>query len=544
MKENAQPVPRALVLYGRVGTYITRTASLRKGMPGDVKLWRTCAESIQTHVLRPWLAAGPVDVFVQSWNLELADAMDNFWQPRASFHGAQNTSLGKCPIRLNYCDRTMWALLGMKKALALRSAWAASGALSGKGQQQAHATVLVMRHDVIWSSPLPPLRADRAVRLWLPFDCHRASCRDSAARAADLYAEAPAALSPRPSRESCSERKNAPPSNWTLVHAPRNVLGVNCAPGGTARAQAFCGNSVNIDWWWAGDVALADGFGSTYDKFGDYSRLIKEYLSFHNSAPHHYWGLYFFHTHRLRERCQLGHAGVSGIDFTLGRFVPSGSVMPSCRLHGWRAYWKPPTAAKAHSGSGSTSTSTSPSGDRAAVSPGGAGTGTGTSVCNASLIPGYLTMCPGTPSHPVRKVCESQPVAPNPEALRNRTGGLERRRIQKLQKRGGDGDSDGGGKGNGGGKGHSGVKGNGGKGYGIKGVGAKGNGTNGVSGVNATRRFKGVGTGKGAREALRELTALKDEHLISEAEWKTLRAKILDALVAKAAPGAGTAAAR
>ena len=58
------------------------------------------------------------------------------------------------------------------------------------------------------------------------------------------------------------------------------------------------------------------------------------------------------------------------------------------------------------------------------------------------------------------------------------------------------------------------------------------------------RRFKGVGTGKGAREALRELTALKDEHLISEAEWKTLRAKILDALVAKAAPGAGTAAAR
>ena len=34
----------------------------------------------------------------------------------------------------------------------------------------------------------------------------------------------------------------------------------------------------------------------------------QELLLFHNSAPHHYWGLYFFHKHKLRDRCQLGHA--------------------------------------------------------------------------------------------------------------------------------------------------------------------------------------------------------------------------------------------
>ena len=48
--------------------------------------------------------------------------------------------------------------------------------------------------------------------------------------------------------------------------APTARCGCGCRL--TARAQAFCGNSVNIDWWWAGDAALADGFGETFDKLG------------------------------------------------------------------------------------------------------------------------------------------------------------------------------------------------------------------------------------------------------------------------------------
>lgn len=65
-------VSRAIVVYGRVGTYATRTASLKKDAPGDLGMWRECAESMERHVVAPWRAAGRVDVFVQSWNLEMA----------------------------------------------------------------------------------------------------------------------------------------------------------------------------------------------------------------------------------------------------------------------------------------------------------------------------------------------------------------------------------------------------------------------------------------------------------------------------------------
>ena len=51
--------------------------------------------------------------------------------------------------------------------------------------------------------------------------------------------------------------------------------------------------------------------GGPYDRFFEYSKLIKGMLRFHNSAPHHYWGLHFFHFNRVRERCQLGHAALT-----------------------------------------------------------------------------------------------------------------------------------------------------------------------------------------------------------------------------------------
>ena len=57
-----------LVLYGRVGTYTTRTASMKAGDHGDKGLWRECANSIRSQVLEPWRASGVrLAVFVQSW---------------------------------------------------------------------------------------------------------------------------------------------------------------------------------------------------------------------------------------------------------------------------------------------------------------------------------------------------------------------------------------------------------------------------------------------------------------------------------------------
>ena len=149
MASSPLPERRALILYGRVGTFLTRTASMKKGVPGDSLLWSVCAASITQHVLRPWREAGPVDVFVQSWSPELAPLMDAHWKPAASDHDVQNVTLKCPPPRLPYCDRTQWALLGMKRAAALRTRWAAAA------PGRAHATVMMMRHDVHWFSPMP-----------------------------------------------------------------------------------------------------------------------------------------------------------------------------------------------------------------------------------------------------------------------------------------------------------------------------------------------------------------------------------------------------
>jgi hypothetical protein len=73
---------------------------------------------------------------------------------------------------------------------------------------------------------------------------------------------------------------------------------------------------------------------------------------------------------------------MNGLDFTLGRFnkdIPNAPGQ-TCRYHGWRPYWRPPVTHAERVASGQAS-------------------------CNASLIPGYLTMCPGTPSHAMHRVC-------------------------------------------------------------------------------------------------------------------------------------------
>ena len=90
MASSSDAAPRAaLVLYGRVGTYLVRTQSLKMGQHGDPELWARAAASIKQHVVDPWRRAGGVDVFVQSWNPELTAQMREFWQPAAVDHAEQ-----------------------------------------------------------------------------------------------------------------------------------------------------------------------------------------------------------------------------------------------------------------------------------------------------------------------------------------------------------------------------------------------------------------------------------------------------------------------
>ena len=48
--------------------------------------------------------------------------------------------------------------------------------------------------------------------------------------------------------------------------------------------HTFCGNSVNIDWWWAGDTALADAFGETFEQILDASVTGAEELKAHKGS--------------------------------------------------------------------------------------------------------------------------------------------------------------------------------------------------------------------------------------------------------------------
>ena len=352
---------RAVVLYGRVGTRNASAHSLPFGAAADTQLWREAASTALEFVIEPWRSTGRVDVFLHSWNVELADSMERFWNPAASEHSVQNSSF-RCPIDgLRSCERTMWALLSMKRGLALRAAWEASAA--GRAAPS-HAAVLVARHDVYWRAALPPLRADDGIRLWLPFDCQLSYCRDG----------------PHADLSTCAGNRVArnatrPPSDWiALAHSKSRYFGVKCEPaagGGIDGLPPICHASVLIDWWFVSDRAIADGFGATFDEFEAYSRRVRDELRLAVSAPHQYWGLHFFQTLALRRACQVGHVGMHALDFTLARFLPAGvDARSRCTWNEWQPYWRPPAAG-----------------------------------CDASTIPGYLTACPGVPRAPLSYVC-------------------------------------------------------------------------------------------------------------------------------------------
>ena len=346
-------ISRAIVLYGRVGTR-SRAAALPLDAPADAALWQTCAETTRDLVLNAWQRNGNrVEIFIHSWNLELAQRMDEFWRPNliASAHAAQNDSL-RCPVKLKLCERSMWALLSMKRALALRSNWEA--------KTQPHAAVLVARHDVYWRTEMPPVRTDNGVRLWLPLDCHLSYCRNNDRTSCDLG-------------NRITRNATVPPSDLVLLkHSQSVFFGTRC-DGNVDELPPICSATVLIDWWFVASRSIADGFAATFDSFASYSQTIKDELKLAVSAPHQYWGLYFFRTLGLRARCEVGHVLMHALDFTLGRFLPPGvNARSTCRWSDeWWPHWHPPA---------------------------------GTAAC-ASGIPGYHTSCPEPPPRPVLYEC-------------------------------------------------------------------------------------------------------------------------------------------
>ena len=101
----------SLVLFGRVGLPNKRAADMRLNAPSSVSFWINSARSIKKHVIlaltrNMW----DVDIFVQSWNMDLASHMNDFWKPNSSFHANQTHYVSICKTgnasRLYLCERT------------------------------------------------------------------------------------------------------------------------------------------------------------------------------------------------------------------------------------------------------------------------------------------------------------------------------------------------------------------------------------------------------------------------------------------------------
>ena len=232
---------------------------------------------------------------------------------------------------MGYCERTAFALLGMKRALGLRSAWANRRHQVHQGKRdRVHALVMVMRHDVTWNAPLPVdgagLAATPGARLWLPFACELCSGPDER-------------------QKVCHWRRKAFKKAWdrngtgTLL-APSQFLARACSVQvrGQQSFGPHCEYTVPVDWWWAGDAALADSFAATFDLLGCYSRLIVDLMNWPNAAPHSYWGLHFFHSLQLARRCEVGYVGLAKVHFDLER-VHNKKLL--CTLPRWPAFLKP-----------------------------------------------------------------------------------------------------------------------------------------------------------------------------------------------------------
>ena len=108
--------------------------------------------------------------------------------------------------------------------------------------------------------------------MWLPLDCKLSQCREQRRRIGSTSEVPPPSIGLSGERcRSGSKRDGA--SNWTLVQAASSVLGHSCE---TYRSPLdWCAHSINVDWWWAGDAALADAFHDTFDRFDHYTQLVR-----------------------------------------------------------------------------------------------------------------------------------------------------------------------------------------------------------------------------------------------------------------------------
>ena len=145
------PAKFALIVHGMIGTILwSPSAALWRHDQGSPRVVKLCAASHMEHIVRANLPAcdcgarrsrqraGGVDVFLHSWNPELARYLDAAYQPhlRGSLHQPPE-----------FAEKTRSQSLSLARAAALmREREASLG--------HAYALAFVMRHDLFVAAPV------------------------------------------------------------------------------------------------------------------------------------------------------------------------------------------------------------------------------------------------------------------------------------------------------------------------------------------------------------------------------------------------------
>lgn len=261
----------ALVLYGRIGTYNKRTANMKSTEKADLKMWKSAAVSTMKNIIQYWKSFNiSVNVFIQSWNRELKNEMETFWKPANSTYMSQHDNIEQvCKTTLrksSYCQRTLWTARAIVVAIGLIP------------DLLCYDSIMMMRHDVRWLHPLPPVQITTNTRLWLPMECVRCS------------------------QNICSSF----PQRYTISSS-------------SPCSGPKCLETIQVDWWWIADPTLLLNLNNIYSNYSYYGTRMNDVLHKRELTPHQLFGIYFFHTQKL-SRCNIGYVASKPWHFRLARF--------------------------------------------------------------------------------------------------------------------------------------------------------------------------------------------------------------------------------
>jgi hypothetical protein len=316
MRNADRPADRAaaLCLCGRVASW--RNGLNDHSAPDQLALLnqsrraivRTAAEGLKRHVVAAAHLAGlAVDIFIHSWNPELAETFSEVYRPKASLHEPVHRKL-----------RTVSSLhLSLSRVVAM--------------VPKEIALVMVSRHDLLLYEdvPLPSLLADAHAQpsLWLPQSCqHRFSAVDGVP-----IAEQPAmfeACGCRPAGvhvagDGAADCVGLSGKGWLMESPSLARLNIR-ADAQVPKATLLLEHSLYVlDWWFVATPAVASSFARIHENFSGYTHELRARgASFVRvrSWSHFYWAHHI--THVLRESVAVRFMPLlQARDFGLARFV-------------------------------------------------------------------------------------------------------------------------------------------------------------------------------------------------------------------------------